>query len=151
MTADRPALGGARVLPGSLAPVFVALCCGALGLLAAAAGPLVFLGTLFAPLVMVPVTLLLLVVSGYTYAAILRSATGTRRVKTAVALALLAPACSVAELAAQAEIPLSPYHGVPVPVLVAGVVAGVSVLVLRGRVRVVGAVVILLVVAVRAW
>lgn len=131
--------------------MLVPICCGALAFLGATAGPFVLVGTLFAPLVMAPVALLLLVLSGYVNAKIMRSATGRRGLATAVVLALLVPAGVVAEVAAQAEIPLSPRHGVPVPVLIGAVAAGISTFVLGTRARFAGGVVILLVVAVYVW
>lgn len=151
MTTSRPVIVGTRALPGRSAELFVPLCCGVLAALVAAAGPVVIVGVLVAPVMMVPVMVLLLVASGFVNAKILRSVTGRRRSGLAVVLTLLVPVAVGVELAAQGEFPFSPRLGLPVPLLIGAVGAGVSCFAFRGWGRVVGVVTVLVVVVPFAW
>lgn len=126
MTALRPPSGDTRARPIRLAAIRVVLSCGALAALGAAAAPVVFVGVLFVPVLMLPLALLLLVVSWFVNAAILRTGTGRRQRVLAVVLALVVPAGVGVELVVQAEIPFGPRFGLPVPLVIGAVAAGVS-------------------------
>lgn len=151
MTTSPEVASGTRALRGRCAELLVPLCCGVLAALGAAAAPWAVVGVWFAPVMMVPVTLLLLVAGGFVNATILRSVTGRRRSGLAVVLTLLVPVAVGVELVAQGEIPFSPRLGLPVPLLIGAVVAGVSCFAFRGWGRAVGVVTVLAVVVPSAW
>ncbi|MET4226736.1 hypothetical protein [Oerskovia enterophila] len=151
MTALRPAAEDTGTSPDRLAAVAVPLGCGALAACGAAVGPALVVGVLFAQAVMLPLGLLLLVGIAFANAAILRAATGRRRIGLAVVLALLVPAAIGAELVAQGEIPLDPRYGVPVPVVVGAFVAGISTFALPRWGKLVGGLTIVLVGVLYGW
>lgn len=148
--------------PGSVTPdtttppqrptgILVPLLCGALGAFGAAAGPVMVLGSLFAPIPMLPLALLLLVGIGFANAAILREVTGRRRTGLAVVLTLLALVGAGAAFPTQGEIPLGPFDGVPVTYVTAVVVAGISTFALPRWTKLVGGLTIVLVVSAYFW
>lgn len=147
MTALRPVSDDVRTPPKRLAAVLVPLYCGLLAAVGAAAGPVMVVGTLFAPAIMLPVSLLLLVATGFANAAILRSATGRRRIGLATLLTLVVPVGTGAVLVAQGEIPFDPYYGIPVPIVIGAVAAGISTFALPSWAKLVGVVTIAVVVA----
>jgi len=151
MTALRPDADDTRTRPSRLAAVPVVLCCGALAALGATAGPSVLVGVLFLPALMLPLALLLLVVSGFVNAAILRTATGRRQKGLAVALTLLVPAGVGIELVMQGELTLGPRYGLPVPLVIAAVAAGVSTFAFPRWGRWVGGLTIVLAAVPLAW
>lgn len=151
MTALRPVSDDVRTPPKRLAAVLVPLYCGLLAAVGAAAGPVMVVGTLFAPAIMLPVSLLLLVATGFANAAILRSATGRRRIGLATLLTLVVPVGTGAVLVAQGEIPFDPYYGIPVPIVIGAVAAGISTFALPSRAKLVGVVTIAVVVAPFGW
>lgn len=143
-----PTAEDTRTAPGRLGHVLVPLGCGALAAIGAATGPGMLLGVLLAPAIWIPLGLLLLVGSGFANAAILRAVTGRRRIGLAVVLALLVPAGVVAALVAQeGQTPFEPYHGIPVPLVIGAVVAGISTFALPRWAKLVGVLTILLVAA----
>lgn len=151
MTVLRPVSDAARTLPGGFAAVFVPLCCWALAALGAAAGPVMVVGALFAPVVMLPVALLLHVGIGFVNAAILRAATGRRRIGLAIVLTLVVPVGIGAAFMAKGEIPFEPYHGIPVPLVIGAVAAGISTFALPKWAKLVGVLTIVIVVAPYEW
>lgn len=151
MTELRPVSDDARTLPGGYAVVFVPLCCWALAALGAAAGPVMLIGALFVPVVMLPVALLLHVGIGFVNAAILRAATGRRRIGLAIVLTLVVPVGIGAAFVAKGEIPFEPYHGIPVPLVIGAVAAGISTFALPKWAKLVGVLTIVAVVAPYAW
>jgi hypothetical protein len=150
MTAPGPVSKGTGTMPDRLTTVIVPLYCGVIGAVGAAAGPGLVVGILFAPALMVPLALLLLVGLGFADASVLRAATGRRRIGLAVVLALLVPAATGAALVAQDQFALAPYHGVPVPLVIGAVAAGISTFALSKRWALVGGLTIVLVVAASA-
>ncbi|KZM37276.1 hypothetical protein [Oerskovia enterophila] len=151
MTALRPAAEDTGTPPDRLAAVAVPLGCGALAAFGAAVGPALVVGVLFAPAVMLPLGLLLLVGIAFANAAILRAATGRRRIGLAFVLTLLVPAAIGAELVAQGEIPLDPRYGVPVPVVIGALVAGISTFALPRWAKLFGGLTIVLVAVLYGW
>ena len=150
MTAPRPASEDGRTGQDRLAPVAVPLGCGALAAFGATPGPGILVGAMFAPVVMLPFGLLLLVGMGFANVALLRAATGRRRIGLGIVLTLLVPVGIGAELVAQGEFPLAPLHGIPVPVVIGAVVAGISTFALPGWSKLVGGLTIVLVAALYA-
>lgn len=108
-------------------------------------------GALFATAFMLPLSLLLLVGIGFVNAAILRAATGRRRIGLAIVLTLVVPVGIGAALVAQGEIPLSPVYGVPVPLVIGAVAGGISTFALPKWAKLVGVLTIVVVVAPYAW
>ncbi|KRC38932.1 hypothetical protein [Oerskovia sp. Root22] len=151
MTALRPAAEETGTPPDRLAAFAVPLGCGALAAFGAAVGPGLVVGILFAPAVMLPLGLVLLVGIAFANAAILRAATGRRRIGLAVVLTLLVPAAIGAELVAQGEIPLDPRYGVPVPVVIGALVAGISTFALPRWAKLVGGLTIVLAAVLYGW
>lgn len=151
MTALRHVSDDTRTPPYRLPALLLPLFCWALAALGAAAGPTMVDGALFAPALMLPLSFLLLVGIGFVNAAILRAATGRRRIGLAIVLTLVGPVGIGAALAAQGEIPFEPYHGIPVPLVIGAVAAGISTFALPKWAKLVGVVTIVVVVAPYAW
>ena len=109
------------------------------------------IGSLFAPALMLPVSLLLLVGLAFVNVAILRAGTGHRRIGLAIVLTLVVPVGFGAEFMAQGEIPLDPRYGIPAPLLIGAVAAGLSTFALPKWAKLIGGLTIVLVVAPFAW
>lgn len=151
MSALRSVSSDARTPPDRLAHFAAPLGCGILAAFGVVVGQGVLVGALFAPAVMLPFGLLLLVGIAFANAAILRSATGRRRIGLAVVLTLLLPVAIGASLAAQGELPLAPHHGVPAPVVIGAFIAGISTFALPRWAKLVGGLTVVLVTALYAW
>jgi hypothetical protein len=143
-TLQRDITGGATARPSRRpVAVLVPLCCGGLAAVGALVAPTLILGALVVPVVMVPVALLVLVGIGWAHTAILRAVTGRRWTGLAVVLALLVPVGVVAVISVQGELPLDPVHGIPVPVGIGAVAAGISTFALPRWTKAVGVLTIL--------
>ncbi|MHA7134995.1 hypothetical protein [Oerskovia turbata] len=152
MTAPTPAAEDTRTERDRLGHVAVPLGCGLLAAVGAATGPSILVGVAFAPAVMLPLGLLLLVGSGLANAAILRAATGRRRIGLAVVLALLAPAGTGAALVAQeGQLTIEPSLSNPAPLVIGAVAAGISTFALPRRAKLVGVLTIVLVATPYVW